>query len=115
MRKRLVSPLLSVVIGSVLTAGCINSHRDPDRVVIVPGQRIVVTEEPPPTRMEVMSTAPGSEHVWIAGHWMRANQRWVWVPGHWEMRPKVGATWTPGRWDKDPDGKGWVWVPGHWD
>lgn len=101
---------------TVISAGCIHSHQADVRrpVVAVPAQRVIVTEAPPPAKVEVEGTAPDDRHVWIPGYWMRGDNRWVWVPGHWEVRPRPAATWVPGQWVRDPDGKGWVWTPGHW-
>jgi hypothetical protein len=121
MRKKTLQVLLAVVTGSVLTSGCINSHRAArPAVVAVPAAaptttRVVVTEAPPAVRQETVGSAPSENHVWVAGYWMRSDNKWVWVPGHWETRPRVGVAWVPGKWDKNPDGQGWVWTPGHWE
>jgi hypothetical protein len=117
MRRTTLAILLALTTGGVLSSGCINSHRAAVRqpVVVVPSERIVVTQAPPPMRAEQSGIAPDERHVWIPGYWMHADQRWIWVPGHWETRPRVDATWIPGRWDKETAGKGWVWIPGHWE
>ncbi len=117
MPKQTLSILMAVMAGSFLTSGCINSHRVAVRepVVAVPTQRVVVMEAPPTAQAEVVGVAPDESHVWVAGYWMRADQRWVWVPGHWEARPRPNVAWVPGHWDKSDTDRGWVWTPGHWE
>ena len=122
MLKRMMIPVMTAGALAVVGWGCVNSHRggvrEETHVVTVPTQRVervIVTEAPPEPKSERIGSPPDTRSVWVAGYWMRVDQRWVWVPGHWETRPAATANWIPGRWEKDPLGKGWVWTPGHWD
>ena len=68
--------------------------------------------EPPRERVEVVSTTPGPEYVWIKGYWVRSGNEYTWREGRWE-RPSAGfRTWVPGRWERER--RGWYWVEGHW-
>jgi hypothetical protein len=109
----------------VALSGCIShraEYRQPKTIVevrqpktaVYPAGELVVVEQPPSPRQEVVSTAPDDRHVWVAGHWVRASNNWVWVPGHWEARPRPTAVWITGHWDKRSDGS-WVWTPGYWN
>jgi hypothetical protein len=71
----------------------------------------VVVREPPVERVEDPGDAPGTEYVWIRGHWVWNGDDWVWRRGHWEVR-KAGYEWIPGHWLRRPHG--WLWVEGHW-
>lgn len=107
----------ALLVGTLFGTGCINSHHASlhEPVVAVPADRIVVTEAPPDPKTEVVGVAPDESHVWVAGYWMRVDDRWVWVPGHWEARPRAGVAWVPGHWDRAANNHGWVWTPGHWE
>ena len=72
---------------------------------------VVVAREPPPEQAEQPGPAPGTEYLWIRGHWIWNGAEWVWRRGHWEVR-RAGFEWIPGHWAKRP--AGWVWVEGHW-
>jgi hypothetical protein len=73
---------------------------------------VYATRQPPPVRVEVMTRAPGPEHVWVVGHWDWRRDDFEWVPGHW-VRPEPGFhSWVVGRWEHEP--KGWFYIEGHW-
>lgn len=92
-------------------AGCA-----PRRVVVVErpepvaAEEVVVVEQPPVERVEVIEVAPAG-HVWVKGHWRWHRGGWVWEPGHWE-RERLGFVWEPGHWERRP--RGWLWIEGHW-
>ena len=71
----------------------------------------VVVREPPHERIEEPGPAPGTEYVWIGGHWIWNGDDWIWRRGHWEVR-RVGYRWIPGHWSRRPHG--WLWIEGHW-
>lgn len=77
----------------------------------VPEGDVVVAREPPPDEAEQSGPAPGTEYVWIRGHWIWNGAEWRWRRGHWEVR-RAGFEWIPGHWRRRADG--WVWVEGHW-
>lgn len=113
MKHRIIGVLGIATLAGSLVTGCY-SHRAYEPVVTTsPTGEVLVTQEPPPPRQEVIGVAPTAEHVWVKGYWAFQNRRWVWMPGHWELRPRAGATWVPGHWDHTA--RGWVWFPGHWD
>ncbi len=105
-KEKAVLGLLTVLLAS----GCVTR-----RVVVhdrVPVQPVLVVQEPPPPRSEVVGVAPSSAHVWVPGYWQWTGRKYVWHGGHWEKRPTTGATYVEGHWEKQP--QGWVWVPGMW-
>lgn len=73
----------------------------------------IVVRRPPPERVEVQSTAPGSGYVWIRGHYAWQGGDYVWIAGRWEQPPQATyRRWTPGHWARARGG--WYWVEGHW-
>jgi hypothetical protein len=77
-----------------------------------PTASVIISDDPPAPRPEVVYEAPSRDHVWIPGHWMRQGRTWEWYPGYWEYPPQRGASWIPGKWERS--GHGWYWVEGHW-
>ena len=73
---------------------------------------VVVYEEPPTAKVEIKTTSPGVNYIWVDGHWERKHGKWVWVSGHWVKRPKKQSVWVPGHWAKKRGG--WAWISGHW-
>lgn len=73
----------------------------------------VVVRRPPPERVEVFGTAPGSGFVWIRGHYAWQGGDYVWVAGRWEAPPqRQYRQWVAGHWAHTRGG--WYWVEGHW-
>jgi len=66
---------------------------------------------PPPLKKEVRSVRPGSNYVWISGHWKWSGSRYIWATGHW-AKARKGQAWVPGHWVRR--GNHWVYVKGHW-
>ena len=77
-----------------------------------PGREVLVTQAPPPVRVETQTVAPGPGYVWTGGYWRRTGATYVWVPGTWIVRPRPAAVWVAGRWVRRPGG--WAYIPGHW-
>ena len=103
---------------SMLAAGCVQ-HRVIVREQPVdvsplpqPTAETVVPEAPPLPAAEVISVAPGPEHVWIPGYWAWLEGRWVWMSGHWVLRPHSQAVWVPGCYRMR--GGVHIWVGGYW-
>ncbi len=71
----------------------------------------IVMSKPPDPRIEVKSTKPHADAVWIDGHWKWSGGKYVWISGRWEQS-KPGKTWIPGHWQQK--NRGWVWIEGHW-
>lgn len=110
-----VARVVLVAVAALTAASC--RHR----VVVVehdvaytagPREEVVVAEEAPALRVEVIPAAPTVNHVWIAGYWSRHGGSWVWVAGRHVLRPRAGAVWVGGHWSRHA--RGWVWVHGHW-
>jgi len=96
-------PLLAVLL---LSSACVVRVVEP----VVPLGAEIVTVAPPGDQLEIVTVAPGPNHVWIKGHWAWRG-RWVWEAGFWEVvRP--GHRWVDGHWTAHRHG--WAWVPGHW-
>jgi len=75
-------------------------------------REVLVTQEPPPVRVETRTVAPGPSYVWTNGYWQWTGAGYAWVPGHWIVRPRPAAVWVEGHWVRRPGG--WLWVAGHW-
>jgi hypothetical protein len=75
-------------------------------------REILVTEAPPPVRIESETISPGPGYAWTRGYWRWTGARYQWVPGAWVTRPRPGTGWVEGHWVRRPGG--WVWVAGYW-
>jgi hypothetical protein len=75
------------------------------------GVEVRLRVAPPPVRVEVVTSPPGPDAYWIAGHWMWGGGPHVWVAGHWE-RSRVGEVYVRAHWIHEGDE--WVFHPGHW-
>ena len=64
---------------------------------------------PPAPWREVIPASPGSQYVWIKGHWRWNGYKYVWVHGYWKTIPTGYTHWVPGHYG--PRG---YWVEGHW-
>ena len=111
---RLVLSIAAAIGALSLTSCVVRAHPMHEVTVVESGPRaeVVVTEAPPPLRVEERPVAPSANHVWIQGYWTRHDGAWFWVAGGWHPRPRHGAEWVVGHWEARP-GR-WVWVPGHW-
>lgn len=79
---------------------------------VVAGRSVVVTQAPPPVRVETQTVSPGTGYIWTRGHWVWTGAGYQWVAGTWVARPRASATWVDGTWVRRGDG--WVWVDGRW-
>jgi len=75
-------------------------------------REVLVTQAPPPVRVEAQTVSPGARYVWIHGYWRWTGAGYEWVPGTWVVRRSPGAVWVEGHWLRRPGG--WVWVAGYW-
>lgn len=66
----------------------------------------------PAPQQEVVTAAPATNDVWVAGHWDRTPDQWVWNQGAWVQPPFSNAYWTPGYWQHQ-NGQ-YVWEDAHW-
>ena len=66
----------------------------------------------PAPEQEVITPAPATGGVWVAGHWDRTPDNWAWVGGGWVQPPFSNAYWTPGYWQHQ--GGQFVWENAHW-
>ena len=67
---------------------------------------------PPATRNETVPRSPGTEYIWIRGHWSWHQGRWDWTNGHWELFARPGSVWVPGKWVKM--NSQWGWIDGYY-
>jgi len=75
-------------------------------------REVLVTEAPPPVRIETRTVAPGPGYVWTSGYWRWTGSGYQWVSGSWIVRPRPAAVWVEGHWVRRSGG--WIWVAGHW-
>ena len=107
--KRRRSMVVGLIAGAGLClAGCVIEVPTP---VAMGETQMVVTQAPPPARVEVMVPAPSPLYIWAPGCWLWRNG-WVWQPGQWVLRPHGRSGWAPAHWQ----GRGheWRYAPGHW-
>ena len=74
---------------------------------------VVATTAPPPLKVEARPPKPGTNYVWIAGHWKWNGAKYVWAKGTWRATARSGSVWVKGHYRRRPTG--YVYVPGHWD
>ncbi|HVT90239.1 MAG TPA: hypothetical protein VHD56_15410 [Tepidisphaeraceae bacterium] len=107
--------LVTSVLGCARHATVVVEHRNgPDRIVEepAPSPGAVVMIDPPPAPVYEAEPAPRPGYVWIQGHYIHENRRYVWTPGRFERLPRPDARWEAGRWDHVRGG--YVWIDGHW-
>jgi hypothetical protein len=80
--------------------------------VIRPNGTVYARFAPPAERIEVVSVAPSSEHVWVAGHWAWRNNNYEWEPGRWVRAESGHREWIAGHYEQDS--RGWFYVEGRW-
>jgi hypothetical protein len=80
--------------------------------VVGPTREVLVTQAPPPVRVETQTVAPGPNYTYQKGYWRWTGAGYTWAPGHWVVRPRTTAVWVEGHWVQR--GNGWIWVGGHW-
>jgi len=73
---------------------------------------IIIYEEPPPARVEVVPAIQDHE-IWEPGHWALRAGVWIWVPGRVIFVRHPEHHWIPGHWAERRNG--WIWVEGHWN
>ncbi|KAA3610514.1 MAG: hypothetical protein D8M58_06710 [Calditrichaeota bacterium] len=96
---KLLKNILFAIFISLFFAGNANSQ-------------IIVTKKPNKPKVLVVKTKqPGSNYVWINGHWKVHKNKYVWKKGHW-VKARKHHVWIPGHWKEVR--KGWKWIPGHW-
>ena len=66
----------------------------------------------PDDKVEVITTEPGTDYVWIPGSWDRDPGKWTWIDGAWKKPPHEKSRWVDGHWKYD-DAK-WHWTSGQW-
>jgi hypothetical protein len=71
-----------------------------------------VVREPPRERVEVVGRSPGSDYVWVKGHWAWRRNDYEWIPGRWAIPERGFREWEPGRWQHERSG--WFYIEGRW-
>jgi hypothetical protein len=105
MKRTLVPLLVAGLVGSSALSACYVNPRP--RVGVA-----YVMRQPPAERVEVISTRPGVEYVWVAGHWGWRRDNYEWISGRWVIPERGFHEWVPGRWERDRGG--WFYVEGRW-
>src|SRR5271170_8495163 len=75
-------------------------------------QTVVRIAPPPPVRVGVIGSTPGTGYVWIGGYQRWNGSGYMWVAGRWVRPPRAGAIWVAPRYGKS--GGGWVYHKGYW-
>jgi hypothetical protein len=137
LARHVTTPLVSVALavgGLALLSGCatepeshVVSAPPPQVVTPTAPAQIVVTQTPTPSGTIVLSQAPpaapqvvvaqparpGSDYVWVEGHWTYRTGRYEWINSQWERPPYSGAVWYPPRSERRGDGT-YTFYEGHW-
>jgi hypothetical protein len=113
MKAETIKLILLLALGNFFVSGCHTGDGGRDAAVARAAGETVVSEAPPPPRVEVSGIPPGGRVVWVAGYWKHGENLWIWVPGGWQLSPYPGAVWKAGHWDRSE--RGWTWTPGRWD
>jgi hypothetical protein len=71
----------------------------------------IVTEAPPPRRVEVETARPGPHQVWLRGSWHHSGEAWGWNEGRWS-EPRAHAHWVNASYRKVKGGT--RYTPAHW-
>jgi hypothetical protein len=95
----------AIVAGCLFAVGCVVSMR--------PEAEVAIGVEQPAPPVEVITSAPEVDFVWIPGWWWWDGGRWAWHGGYWGHGPHPGAVWVPHTWGRGPHG-GWVHHGGRW-
>src|SRR5437870_5187151 len=103
--------ILSGLVISFLSTGCVTRRIVVHEPAPVPAQ-VVVVQEPPAPQHEVIGVPPSRAHVWVPGYWEWHHNKYEWRSGHWEKRPRTTATYVEGHWEHRREG--WTFVPGYW-
>ena len=77
-------------------------------------EEVQINIAPPAPQVEVRSTQPSPQHVWVGGHWLwnRFTNSYQWHPGFWQVPAVQGQVWQPAQWVQFNGF--WRFVPGHW-
>ncbi len=51
-------------------------------------REVVVTQAPPPLRVEVQTVSPGPRYVWTRGYWRWTGAGYEWAPRDLDRTPK---------------------------
>ena len=113
MKRETAKLILLLALGSLFVAGCQTGNAGRAAGAAGAAGETVVSEAPPPPRVEVSGIPPGGPVVWVPGHWKHRENLWIWVPGAWQLPPFPGAVWKAGHWDQSA--RGWTWTPGRWE
>lgn len=98
--QRTAISILSVLFATLISA---KSHAQ---------EVVIVKEQPPVPKVEVVGNPPEPGAHWIPGHWKWENNTWVWMAGRWSQPPHPTAFWAPDYWGWRPFG--WVHRRGYW-
>jgi hypothetical protein len=118
MRQMILLFTFLIAAAFILTTGCVTKERVVEKTVPAPAPKkevIIIKEQPPAIpapQVEVPSTAPSPDYVWVPGYWDWNGSEYVWISGKWMEVSPPQATWVPGHWEQT--GGGWMWVSGYW-
>jgi hypothetical protein len=138
LTRRVAAPAVTAALvagGLALLSGCASEPEThavsapPPNVAVpttAPGQ-IVVAQTPtpagtvlltqaPPSGPQVIVTQParpGSDYVWVEGHWTYRNGRYEWINGEWVRPPFSGAVWIPPHTERQGS-ENYLFYEGHW-
>ncbi len=113
--KRPLRPLRFVTAMWLLSSGlppasaAAGSVPDATRVPPAP----MVDQPLAPPANDVPEERPGSQHVWVPGHWSWSEGAYVWETGRWQVPPGPNLVWQAPQWQRAANGYtlregGWV-------
>ncbi|WP_210545035.1 YXWGXW repeat-containing protein [Rhodoferax sp. PAMC 29310] len=102
--------VLSLTAMTMALSACVVA---PPRVAFVrPQVAVYAPIGPPPQRVEVITSAPGADFLWLSGFWRWDGRQHLWEQGHWE-RQREHERWEAHRWAQDERGQ-WQSHGGRW-
>jgi hypothetical protein len=71
-----------------------------------------ITHEPPPVRVDIVTTRRSDDEVWISGHWSANKNDYTWTKGRWTLPENGKKEWQDGKWEHED--RGWHYTEGSW-
>ena len=114
--KQLPHQVVVGTLAALLTSGCLLTARTRAQPVDVvyesSAPEVYVTEPMPAPRVEVVTTAPSQDVLWVDGYWQWGGGGYVWSPGRWARPTRPGYVWNAPRYERRQNRH--VYVSGQW-
>ncbi|MEO9021233.1 MAG: hypothetical protein ABI237_17415 [Ginsengibacter sp.] len=95
--KKVIFLVSTIFFVSIIMIGCRSS--------------LVVRDRPYPPSYE-RPIAPGPNHVWVTGEWVKRGRGYIYRPGYWSRQRGGHMYYISGHWQSRR--QGWTWIRGYW-